>query len=142
MADNASQRKTLAVLTRLAKFGTDERQRELAAAREIRQREAAKLAALDQDKATQAAFAKANPAEAFGFGLWLRGWRERRKAQAAVLSAAASAEEAAEDRLREAFREQKTYEISADEAKRASAYEAAARDQKESDDRSQTRRPR
>jgi flagellar FliJ protein len=103
--------KSLKSLIRLHRWTVDERRRELGAflAREEQLR--GERRRIDDELASEKKIATDDVMAAFGFAGYIRGYMERREMLDRAIEAAMREIEAAQERLAEAYRQLKTYEV-------------------------------
>jgi flagellar FliJ protein len=103
--------KSLKSLIRLHRWTVDERRRELGAflAREEQLR--GERRRIDDELASEKKIATEDVMAAFGFAGYIRGYMERREMLDRAIAAAMREIEAAQERLAEAYRQLKTFEI-------------------------------
>lgn len=124
-----SKSKGLKTLIRLSKFNVDERRRVLVALQNAEDRVIAEIANHDARlKEEQKLAAQDATGVGFLYGSYHRAWMDRRENLLKSLAALREQIEAARDALADAYREQKTYEITQKERDRKEQQE---RDRKE-----------
>ncbi len=121
--------KGLKTLIRLSKFNVDERRRVLVALQNAEDQVLAEIDSHDHRlKEEQRLAAQDATGVGYLYGSYHRAWMDRRENLLRSLAALRQQIEAARDALAEAYREQKTYEITQKERERR---EAEERDRKE-----------
>lgn len=127
MARNAKGLKTL---IRLSKFEVDEKRRVLTALQNQEERILHDIAASEMRLRQEQELAAADATGVgFLYGAYHRAWMERRQAMLGALQAVRQQIEAARDDLAEAFRTQKTYEVTQANRERREREEANHKEQ-------------
>ncbi len=123
-------RKGLPTLIRLAKFEVDEKRRALTILQTREDSLLAAMAAAQEEMAREQQVAAADPeAAGFLFGAYAAAWLARRANMERSLAALRKEIEKARDELAEAFRRQKTYEITQANRERRAREEADRKEQ-------------
>lgn len=107
----AKPAKGLKTLIRLSKFNVDEKRRTLTALQTREDQVIAEIRAAEEQLVREQHAASENQAFAFAFPAFYRAWAQQRQALEQALMAVRQQIEVARDELAEAFREQKTYEV-------------------------------
>ena len=115
-------------LTRIADYEVETLQKRLAEVVSRRIDAEIRLTLLDAEAAAEAENARNDPDAAMFHPVFMKGWRERRERQCAMIEEIAQEEAGARDALARAFEEQKKYEHVTALADAAAAKEAARRE--------------
>lgn len=107
----AKPAKGLKTLIRLSKFNVDEKRRTLTALQTREDQVVEEIRRAEEQLVREQQMASENQAVAFAFPAYYRAWAQQRHALEQALTAVRQQIEAARDELAEAFREQKTYEV-------------------------------
>lgn len=107
----AKPAKGLKTLIRLSKFNVDEKRRVLTALQTREDQVVEEIRLAEEQLVREQKLASENQAFAFAFPTFYRAWAGQRQALEQALAAVRQQIEAARDELAEAFREQKTYEV-------------------------------
>lgn len=108
----AKAAKGLKTLIRLSKFNVDEKRRTLTALQNREDQVLAEIRSAEMRLAYEQKMAQDNPSTVgFAFPNFYRAWTQKRMALEQALMAVRQQIETARDELAEAFREQKTYEV-------------------------------
>ena len=121
-------------LTRLADYEVETLQKRLAEVVARRVEAEVRLTLLDAEAEAEAENARVDPEAALFHPTFMKGWRERRDRQLALIEEIAHEEAGARDALARAFEEQKKYEHVVELAKVAAAKEAGRRETAELDE--------
>ena len=115
-------------LTRIADYEVETLQKRLAEVVSRRAEAEVRLTLLGAEAEAEAENARVDPEAALFHPVFMKGWRERRERQGAVIAEITLEEEGARDALSRAFEEQKKYEHVTAMAEAAAAKEAARRE--------------
>ena len=115
-------------LTRLANYEVETLQKRLAEVVARRLDAELRLTLLDAEAEAETENARMDPEAAMFHPVFMKGWRERRDRQSALVEEIAHEESGARDALSRAFEEQKKYEHVTALAEAAAAREAARRE--------------
>ena len=115
-------------LNRIADYEVETLQKRLAEVVSRRVEAELRLTLLEAEAEAEAENARTDAEAALFHPVFMKGWRERRERQCAVIAEIALEEEGARDALSRAFEEQKKYEHVTALAEAAAAKEAARRE--------------
>jgi flagellar export protein FliJ len=126
----AKPAKGLKTLIRLSKFNVDEKRRVLTALQTREDEVLAEIRRAEEQLVREQEMARENPATVgFAFPAFFRAWQRNREGLEQALAVVREQIEVARDELAEAFREQKTYEVTQANRERREREEADRKEQ-------------